>query len=227
MNRSGNWEEVVSIWLAFEHFTGIWLNVPWTARLPGRRFVCVCVWNVIWSADERWHDAKMTASHNAMPGLIHLCVCVSVECDRDGKKMSQWQDVNHRQGGGLFYERQLRPSIFLFFSSVHPSFSSPPYPRQSTCALMGVWGDVNEGVGGWSRPLFISLPVGLSVYSIFYCLSFWWWFQSSWRMGIFSPPVMDWGWNLNVPSGSLYVGGRDGVWMMGWGGERNIFASIH
>lgn len=135
--------------------------------------VCLSVWNVICRADERWHDARMTASHKSMLAWIQLCVCVSVEWDRDGKKMSQWQDVNHKQGGGMSYESQLRPSIFPHFS--HHFFSSCPFSCHSTCVLR--WGGVGRckwGVAGWSWPFFISLSPCLSVLYIYCCLSFWW-----------------------------------------------------
>ncbi len=110
-------EEVVSIGFVFEHFTVIWSNVPWTdARLLGRWFACACVWNVIWNADERWHDAKMTASHKPMPRLIHLCVCWVWQRREEDVTVT---GVSITDGTGVCFMKA--NSVLLFFSSLYSS----------------------------------------------------------------------------------------------------------
>lgn len=92
---------------------------------------------------------------------------------------------------------------FMNANSVLPFFSS--LLCSSLCFISlspSVHLHADGGVGsrkwvGGGRSWPSSLPLHLSVCPsnfIFPCLSFWWGFESLWRMGMFSPPVMDWGW---------------------------------
>lgn len=126
--------------------------------------LCVCLCEMLYGAlmkgdmMQRWQWA------------ISLCrgwfICVSVECDRDGKKMSQWHDVNHRQGGGLFSESQLCPSIFLFSPLFIPLFHVlliPVIPPEC-------WWGCKWGSGGrLGLPSYLFLSTCLSV-RLFYLL---------------------------------------------------------
>lgn len=154
--------------LSISHFTVIRPNVPWTAWLLGRCFVCVCVWNGIRSADERWHDAKMTVSHKPMPGLIHLCVCWVWQRRKEDVTVTRCQS---RTGWGFVFWKLTLPFHFSLLSSVHPSISPPPYPSHSICMLMGVTGDVNEGVGvGLGLPSYLSLYLSVCPSTLSYAV---------------------------------------------------------
>lgn len=158
--------------------------------------LCVSFWNVIWNADERWHDAKMTASHKPMLGLILLCVWVWQRREED-VTLTRCQS---QTGRGFVLLKPTLSFHFSLLSSLHPSFLSPPYPHHSTCVLMGMWGDVNEAVGvglGLPSSLFLSTCLSVRLLHLF-GLSSWWGFESLWRTGVFSS-IMDWGYTLNGP----------------------------
>lgn len=138
-------EEVVSIEFGFDHFSVIWSVVAWTARLLGRDFVCLCV---KWYTDERWQWAISLCRVDSFVCLLNVTE-TERRCHSDKMSLTD--------GGAAFSESQSCPSVFL--SSVHPSVLPHSY-----CIMMGVWGNVNEGVGCQSLPSFIS--VCLSIYII-------------------------------------------------------------
>lgn len=91
---------------------------------------------------------------------------------------------------------------------------------------MGVTGDV--GWGSVLAFLHIFLSTCLSAHLLYRKLSiFLLVFDSLWRMGVLSPPIKDWGWTVNVPSGNLYRGRKGWNVDNGLGVWRNLSASIY
>lgn len=212
-------EEVVSIWFVFEHFSDL-IKCPLNcAVVLGRCFVCEMLYGALMKGDtmQRWQR------------VISLCrrwfICVSVQCDRDGKKMSQWQDVNHRQDGGFV---SWKPTLSFYFSLLCSSVLFTSSLSLSVHLLVdgGVerhkWRD-----GGRSWPPFIPLSLCLSVFSIFCCLSFRWGFESLWRRGCVLSTNHGLRLNPKCPLREPVrweEGMECGWWVGGW---RNISASIH
>lgn len=171
-------------------------------------FVCVCVCEMLCS-DERWRAEKMTVSHKSLPALIHfVCLCVC------GVRQRREEDIivtgcQSKTGRGfVLWKPTLCPLIF-FSTLLFHFLLIPIIPPASWwgCGWSHKWGARGRG-GGRSWPLFC-LSFYLSIQAIYSCLSFWWGFESLWRLGVFFLPIMDWGWTLKVPSGSPY-GGRRG-----------------
>lgn len=200
------------------------LNCCWAGALCVRVCLCEMLFAALMKGDtmQEWQQVISLCQR----WFICVFVCLWSETGT-GKKTSQWQDVNHKQGGGMSYESQLCPSIFLIF--LITPFHLLPIPVIPPACWGWWWArGCKWGVGGWSWPFFISLyfSVCLSVCPVHLLLSSL--LMTIWILVEDGIVLANHGWRLNLKcplreplwwEEGMQSGGQ--VW------EKNNSASIH
>lgn len=181
MVRTGNRRKL----LAQSHLIGRLLNC-----VAAPQTLCARMSNVGRRADQRWRDAKMTVRHEIVPGRISFVRRAWQRWEEDVRVTKRQSHAELGGGGG---------------GVCFPTLSFCYAPHSSLCFVSSLFHLRAEyEVGGLvcfllsfvSLSLYLSACPSTSIY-IFRCLS-------EGRCGgwvhVF-PPIIDWGWTPNVPSG--------------------------